>query len=301
MNLTKMLDIAIKNYEHQSNMIINGYKTKSGFYENYMTNNEWQIFQDGMKINHPDAYLSFHEGNGKEMIEKNTGKYVFPPKMASYGSSSRMIYNLAKDVNGFSFEKKLPTTIGGTANLDGYFEKEKEYVFIEAKCREPYSGNNNTIHPIYQELYKYISQSTKTPLHCHIGSISQKQMHVRFVYNGTEIKYFDIKQMLCHLLGIATAVINGCFTDKNIKFLYLLYDPTILQFSDDETHKQINEIYFQTCRECSLIDFEALYLLVYEYLITKIGQVKSVELSPNDFTFTLCSNNNFINELSNDA
>ena len=87
---------------------------------------------------------------GSELKEKN-GR---PPKMASFGSSSRMIYNLSNKKNGFHFEKKLPTTVGGTANLDGFYEDDNRYIFVEAKCHEPYNVKKTVISSKYKDLYK---------------------------------------------------------------------------------------------------------------------------------------------------
>lgn len=58
------------------------------------------------------------------MRERKTcfGNYI-PPKMSSYGSSSRMLYELAKDIPDFIFKYKMPAIIGGKAHLDGYLKK----------------------------------------------------------------------------------------------------------------------------------------------------------------------------------
>ena len=53
-------------------------------------------------------------------------------------------------------------------------------------------------------------------------------MEVIFMAENTEIHCFDMKQMICHLLGIATAYLKGKIDDKkiksqNIEFIYLLF------------------------------------------------------------------------------
>lgn len=60
---------------------------------------------------YPAAFEKFSEGSGKELEERKVGEYTYPPKMASFGSSSRMLFNLSKDTHGFQFEKKIPTTV----------------------------------------------------------------------------------------------------------------------------------------------------------------------------------------------
>ena len=139
MNIVEKLDLAIKSKE---------IGTTEGFYSvpykdgtlhkpTYMTNEEWNAFLSAM----PDmARREYGEGDGDELKEKD-GR---PPKMASFGSSSRMIYNLSNKKEGFHFEKKLPTTVGGTANLDGFYEDDNRYIFVEAKCHEPYTAKYST-------------------------------------------------------------------------------------------------------------------------------------------------------------
>ena len=75
------------------------------------------------------ARIEYGAGDGGELEEKD-GR---PPKMASFGSSSRMIYNLSNKKDGFHFEKKLPTTVGGTANLDGFYEDDARYIFCRGE------------------------------------------------------------------------------------------------------------------------------------------------------------------------
>jgi hypothetical protein len=72
------------------------------------------------------------------------------------------MYNAAKHLSNFIFEKKMPTTVGGTANIDSYYNAPECHIFVEAKCREPYGEKRNIISRKYEELYKHISDSPKT-------------------------------------------------------------------------------------------------------------------------------------------
>ena len=112
-----------------------------------MNNDEWDAFVADMEKNHQNAFDEYGAGSGGELKPK--GKY--PPKMASYGSSSRMIYNLCKGIAEFHFEEKMPTKVGGTANLDGYMETGDRYIFVEAKCRELYGENSHLIESKYRK------------------------------------------------------------------------------------------------------------------------------------------------------
>ena len=113
MNLSKELDLAIKFSEAKTHT--GGYIVSDKTYNTYMTNAEWEDFKAYML---PSALEEYSAGGGGELIEKN-GR---PPKMACYGSSSRMIYMLSYEKKGFIYEKKLPTTVGGTANIDGFYD-----------------------------------------------------------------------------------------------------------------------------------------------------------------------------------
>ena len=115
MNIVERLDLAIKSKEKGSTAgcYMVKYKDKILHKPTYMTNDEWKVFDASIKENkhQPNAHTEYLEGGGDELSEKD-GR---PPKMASYGSSSRMIYNLSSGKEGFHYEKKLPTTVGGKA------------------------------------------------------------------------------------------------------------------------------------------------------------------------------------------
>ena len=283
MNLSKELDLAIKFSETGS--------TKGAYiaekeYDTYMTNSAWNDFISAMGEN---ARLEYLAGGGDELTAKN-GK---PPKMACYGSSSRMIYNLSHKKAGFHFEKKLPTTIGGTANLDGFLEEPHRYVFVEAKCHEPYSTKNASASKVYAELYDHINENMPESLYIEKTiSTCGKYLNVKFIAEGEELEYFDLKQIISHLLGIATALLNRTFEQKQTDFIYLLYDPTELDLADGVREK-IESVYERCVYECNLIDFATLFRVIIEFLIEnkQVGDLTfdEVEGMIFNFTFTLAS------------
>ena len=210
MELNKILDYAIMADETAKNPgLKSGYTVNEKTYNNYLSNDSFKQFVEDMKTNHPVAYEMYDKGGGKELEERKVGKNIYPPKMASFGSSSRMIYNLMKDTDGFLFEKKLPTTVGGIANLDGFIETDEKCVFVEAKCREPYTKKDSVYERKYEDLYRTISASDKTSVACKIEVIDERKMEVKFMSGDTEIHSFDMKQMISHLLGVATAYLKG--------------------------------------------------------------------------------------------
>ncbi|MBR2025100.1 MAG: hypothetical protein IKA02_04770, partial [Clostridia bacterium] len=252
----------------------------------YMTNEEWEKFKKSMSNN---AVNEFSKGDGGDLVEKNG----YPPKMSSYGSSSRMIYNLSKNKDGFHFEKKLHTTIGGTANLDGFYDDGHRYVFVEAKCHEIYSENSNIVSKSYKGLYEFINTYMADSVQIDMNdSKKDGYMNVEYTVEGEQLLHFDLKQMICHLLGIATGILKRTLDKKQIDFIYLLYDPTELDISKN-TKDIIENIYERTRYECNLIDFSTLFRVIILYLMQeKYGDILSddeLDMLTYQFTFILAS------------
>lgn len=261
MNIVEKLDLAIKLKEKgtiegaYSVLGKNGMRDK----ETYMTNSEWNAFYNAMSL---DARKEYGDGGGDELSEK-IGR---PPKMASYGSSSRMIYNLSKEKDGFHYEKKLHTTVGGQANLDGFYEDENHYIFVEAKCHEPYTIKKNKVSVCYAELYEYINKHMDGHVQIKMDmSGCGRYKNVQYFAHGEELVRFDMKQMICHLLGIATGIIKGKLKNKQTDFIYLFYDPTDLNISAD-AKAEIVAIYDRTCYEYNLVDFIELFRMILAFL-----------------------------------
>lgn len=284
MNISKELDLAIKIAETKTQY--GEYITEKGKYNTYMTNAEWEHFKANMS---PTALAEYGAGGGGELEAKNAR----PPKMACYGSSSRMIYMLSRHKKFFHYEKKLSTTVGGTANLDGFCEDDTHYIFVEAKCHEPYSTKNNSVSKSYEKLYNFINEQMASNVE--IGMKSSKcgrYLDVEYFSGGEKLEHFDMKQMICHLLGIATGLLKGELVQKQIDFIYLLYDPTELDMAID-TKEIITAIYERTCYECNLVDFATLLRVIMVFLKEqKYGNViadEEIDKIIYKFTFSLAS------------
>ena len=293
MEFNEILDYAIMYNEIAKNPELKaGYTISGKLHGNYIGNDCFKSFINDMKNNYPTAYEMYGLGSGSELeIRKNRWGTFSPPKMASFGSSSRMIFNLMKDTKGFLFEKQLPTTVGGTANLDGFMETGDKYIFVEAKCREPYGKKDDKIYRKYEKLYNFINQSEKSNVSCDISPIDEIYMKVTFNVNDKPIKNFDMKQMISHLLGVATGFLNGEFELRDIEFIYLLFDPTLIEIKDEKAKEKIHEIYKNTCNECNSTDFKTLFQVIIDYL--KSLKKWNKDYKTNDltdrFTFKLCS------------
>jgi hypothetical protein len=288
MNIIEQLDLAIKAKETGTTEGVYTVPYRGGVLEKptYMTNGEWKAFLNAM----PEmSRLEYAQGGGDELSEKD-GR---PPKMASYGSSSRMIYNLSRDKEGFHYEKKLPTTVGGKANLDGFCESAKRYLFVEAKCHEPYSFKRNAVSTTYAALYNYINTRMAGSLRIAMEtSKCGRYMNVDYFAEDERLERFDLKQMICHLLGIATGLLSGTLEQKQIDFVYLLFDPTELTITAD-AKAAIDAIYERTCYECNLVDFAELFRVVLEFLrrekFPHAMSDQELDTVIYRFTFTLAS------------
>lgn len=285
------LDLAIK--QHECGTVDGHYAANNGKrYPAYMDNDSWKVFRQEMERHYSTAFSEFGAGAGGEL--KDTGP--LPPKMASYGSSSRMIFELAKDIPHIHFEYKLRTEVGGTAHLDGFVETEEKQVFVEAKCRELYGSKTSRIETKYRELYRYIDEDASCNM-CIRTADAGNRMAVTFSVDGTAVSVFDMKQMICHLLGIASACLRNP-THKTLSFIYLCYDPTSLAIADASRKQDIHDRYRQWRTEFASVDFAALFGTIMRYLKheRQIGCATDAEMAAMiaRFQMTLCDQKDFV-------
>jgi hypothetical protein len=145
----------------------------------------------------------------------------------------------------------------------------------------------------YEQLYKYINEQMPHSVHIDMQtSKCGRYLNVEYYANGEKLERFDMKQMICHLLGIATGMLKGTLERKQTDFIYLLYDPTELDIAPD-AKEMIDGIYERTCYECNLVDFAELYRVILNFLIQEKYADATSEMDVDDmvlkFTFTLAS------------
>ena len=276
-SLEKALDYAIRDFELKDRdiSIECGYKIvkEKKTYWNYLSNDAWGIFKDNMK---PIHQCQFEDADGGEMKEKKGRWGIYPPKMASFGSSSRFLYNVSKDIEGFQFEKQLPTRVGHSANLDGYTMRGDVDVFVEAKCREIYSSHKTVeISNVYEEIYKELHESYPKFSFKNNGKEDDEHFNCTFKFNGKEIIHFDIKQLICHFLAISANLLENEHANEKIKFVYLIFNPECNTCFENEKissyRKRIIERRNKTIDEIGKFDMKLLFESIFEIQAKRLG------------------------------
>ena len=289
MELHYILDYAMRDKEKA--FYGTGYEIDGRKYDRYMSNEGWERYLAEMSEDHRKQYVN---GDGGE-IKKKKGRWgTYPPKMACYGSSSRIIYTCLREVGGIKFEHQLPTRVGSRpANLDAYLYTDRRDIFVEAKCKEIYAKLGNVKASIrYNKVYEHINKSYNSFSFCtkvisdNRGVVDDKQYYYSFFYNNEPIIRFDIKQLISHFLGIAAGVLEGVIKD-NIRFVYFIYNSTELN------NKKLSEIYSKTIEEINTINTSELFKAVFEYQKKNLKIEKEMPI----FEFVLADQNDIIDKL----
>ena len=256
-------------------------------YDRYMSNDGWNRYLTEMSEEHRKQYDEV--GQGGELKE---GRY--PPKMACYGSSSRIIYTILQDIDGIKFECPLLTKVGSRpANLDAYRRANNTEIFVEAKCREIYVQHkmvkaSRTYCKVYEYIRdKYIGFSFYTEeITDKEGNVNESDYNYSFFHSNKPIIRFDIKQLISHFLGIVAGVLNGRVKNE-IRFVYFIYNPTELN------NKKLSDIYSKTIEEVNIINISELFKAVFEYQKKNL----KVEKDLPKFEFVLADQNNIKSKL----
>ena len=275
-DLVTAIDYAKRNFESNTGCgyVIPGRDT----YWNYLSKESWSTFKAGMSRLHQAQYK---DGDGGELDEKNSRYGLIPPKMASFGSSSRFLYLKSKNIPEFTFEKQFPTRVGHTANLDGYLEKGTNVYCVEAKCREIYRPHKNIkVNTVYEEVYNSI-QDFNYDSQCIKDDLEHRKY--TFKYKGKELSHFDIKQLICHFLGITADILENRRNGISIHFIYLIFNPrteTLFTAEIEKYKDDICKIYDKTIEEIQRFgDMKWLFDTIMEY------QIKHLDLPRVEFSF----------------
>ena len=230
---------------------------KERAYDEYYAESEFDKFVDEMKKDYQKHYIKFNGdegatenkgGKGGELAKK-MGRYgLMPPKMASVASSSRFCYlalrdgtdyfipdrKLTKEDVEFEKECKIFSESATAPQLDAYIADDVCDVFVEAKCHEIFDSHKAEFKNKYWEYFKN-DKSFRRVLSEEDKNKEVFQIPFKFFDVSKEITHFDIKQFVCHLLGIAKQN-----EGKQSKLVYMFYKPCSDCF---ETSQQIDEIF----------------------------------------------------------
>ena len=236
------------------------YLTKSGqrYDDLYYSREAFAAFVEEMRENYPEHYARYATCSGGELEEhydRRSERY-YPPKMASVASSSRWVYlalrthaeeklrALIPDLptDGiFRFEEKLQIkgVRRGIANLDAAYLSDENCVFIEAKCHEIFDRHELKWSKQYIKSGKFADEE-EVALAVPPKAVSivttktddgiKEVVRVAPAAFGLEDENprFDVKQAVCHLLGIASRELS-----TPAVLLYLLFKPRGLVETDD--------------------------------------------------------------------
>lgn len=224
------------------------------FYDNYYSNSEFDYFRQKMKTSHPEHYAEYDKGKGSELKEKTTQNGILtPPKMASAASSSRFCYTalvngaLSLGVNGepkFEHGCRIQGIRGSAPQLDAYFSKSNTY--FEVKCHEIFdkhkiefsngylniiTGSDNGFGFSENDIEHYKEKSF---------TISPNKFGI-----SKKSPMLDIKQLICHLLGIRSQS-NGA----QAKLIYLFFYPVT---DDEKTNNEIQAVFDELKKEINAV------------------------------------------------
>lgn len=278
-------------FREQSKGILSDYQTSNGnVYAHYMSNAAWSLFLNGMD---PRIQKEYSLGSGGE-LEEHDGK---PPKMAAFHSSSRFIYLMSRDCPDFQYEKQLTTVIGGKANLDGFVSRPGRLIFIEAKCREPYGHKSpEKISVKYLPIYAYLKSQMPEVFDYKAVPIDGKNQSVTFYCQGEKVEYFDIKQMICHLLATAAHLLQMDKPTRRIDFLYLLFDPIALPLAK-ESRDEILRIHDQVLKHANAFDFKTMFFHIARFLTSGHNIDADPNIAKDVLHFHLCNQHDYFSHL----
>ena len=214
----------------------------------YYTDVEFDKFVTEMKNQYNNHYIRFADGKGSELLPKGGN----PPKMASVASSSRFCYlalrngtqklmpgkTVTKDDIVFEKGCRIFKENYTSPQLDAYITDDKCDTFIEAKCHEIFDSHSVVFSNKYKECFE--DDAVLKPYLKYEEPHSETEFKLPLSVFDLEKKtsHFDIKQMLSHLIGIAT---QG--QGKLAKLIFMFFKPvTDNKEASDMIEKMFKEL-----------------------------------------------------------
>ena len=230
MNQKKFDQIILKNLITAKGIDKFGYENVNGVvYADYYSNEEFDKFIEEMKGYNVVHHKSYADGKGSEIIPTDGG--VKPPKMASVASSSRFAYlalrkgakhiGVTENVE-FEAECAIKNKPGTQPQMDAYDKDTSTY--IEVKCHEIFGDSKKkTLGEAYIN-YIFGANDDGVGFKLVVNERPQGEFAIPYKEFGMKElpKYFDLKQFLCHLLGVAC---ENHEERKSATLAYLFFKP----------------------------------------------------------------------------
>ena len=187
---------------------------------------------------HFKFYNRYKHGKGSELEPQGS----FPPKMASVASSSRFCYLALRDgiqgiVTRDNVNVEHPCRINGikgtAPQLDAYASDINTY--FEVKCHEIFDSHTVKMSSSYWNLI-YGENNDFGFLADRVSNIDCFDIPLSEFGIESDKSMFDIKQLLCHLLGISFQ--ND--VSENKRLVYLFFKP---KTKSAEDMSAINEVF----------------------------------------------------------
>lgn len=212
----------------------------------YYSDEEFKRFVDEMKSSpYDEIYRSYYCGDGGELVSH--GKK--PPKMASVASSSRFCYLALRDgaqgLGGdenvkFEYECRIKGISGTAPQLDAYIPNSN--IYVEAKCHEIFDLHRVEMSKQY---WKYLRSEEND-----FGFAAEEEKEVIIELSefglAKERSMFDVKQFICHLLGIQSKKTD----EEPATLVYLFFKPIA---NTDEKQRQVDEVFDELQSEIKTI------------------------------------------------
>lgn len=205
-----------------------GYELNNKPYSMYYDREAFAAFKDEMEHCYSQHYNQYINGQGSELKETST-----PPKMASVASSSRFAYLALRDgaqaIGGtdyveFEHECRIQGIRGTAPQLDAYTADENgNPIYVEVKCHEIFDQHKIELKAaywenIYGEKNAFGFPAKKAEKDSATFDIPLDQFGIT-----RDHSMMDIKQLLCHLMGIASQKEQK----QPATLVYLFFKPAI--------------------------------------------------------------------------
>jgi hypothetical protein len=215
----------------------------------YYSRDAFTAFKVEMGLCHPQHYYCYINGQGSELLETGT-----PPKMASVASSSRFAYLAlrwgAEAIGGtqnveFEHECRIRGIRGTAPQLDAYTtDKNGNPIYVEVKCHEIFDSHKIELNSAYHEHIYGKGNAFGFPCKQKDSAATKYSVPLNY-FDIHHDPMMDIKQLMCHLMGIASQK----DPEQPASLVYLFFKPIVI----DDDNIMLNKIFTQLTEEIDCI------------------------------------------------